>query len=84
MPGTREPGRLPEYYRARPARRAIMCVGALREGGVNGDETLANGAFAHFLPAASTTSSKLLNPGVGAFTSTAILPGKCSFFHILV
>ena len=32
---------------------------------------------------ASTTSSSVRNPGFGAFTSTAMLPGLCSFFHII-
>ena len=32
---------------------------------------------------ASTTSSKLFSPGCGALTSTAMLPGLCSFFHII-
>ena len=35
-------------------------------------------------PPASITSSSVRNPVVGAFTSTAMLPGACSFFHILV
>ena len=33
---------------------------------------------------ASSTSSKVRRPVVGALTSTAMLPGACRFFHILV
>ena len=32
----------------------------------------------------SITSSNVLSPVRGAFTSTAMLPGACWFFHILV
>ena len=34
--------------------------------------------------AAAIASSKVRRPVVGAFTSTAMLPGLCWFFHILV
>src|ERR1700729_1477438 len=37
-----------------------------------------------YLRAASSTSSDVRSPVVGALTSTAMLPGLCSFFHILV
>ena len=33
--------------------------------------------------AASITSSRFFSPGRGALTSTAMLPGLCSFFHII-
>src|SRR5208282_55776 len=41
------------------------------------------GATAYFR-AASITSSKVRKPVPGALTSTAMLPGACWFFHILV
>ena len=37
---------------------------------------------APYLPA-STASSSVLSPVRGALTSTAMLPGLCSFFHII-
>ena len=40
-------------------------------------------ALAQTEPAASTTSSKVRRPVRGVFTSTAMLPGLCWFFHII-
>ena len=37
-----------------------------------------------YFAAASIASSRVLRPVVGDDTSTAMLPGRCSFFHIFM
>ena len=61
------------------------CSAPRREsGGLRSVVSLSRRQRRDYFADASIASSNVLRPVVGAETSTAMLPGRCSFFHIFM